>query len=117
LNQPCLRTLYSAAELLVVPSRQDNLPNTGVEVHACGTPVVAFRTGGLPDIVDDQRTGYLAQPFEPHDLAAGIRWVLADPARRQALGHAARKHAVQLWNPARVAGLYAEVYRQAMERG
>jgi hypothetical protein len=72
-----------------VPSRQDNLPNTGVEAHACGTPVVA-------------------QPFEPHDLAAGIRWLLADPACRQALGHAARERAVQLWNPARVAGLFAE---------
>lgn len=91
----------------MVPSRQDNLPNTGVEAQACGTPV-------LPDIVDLQRTGYLAQPFEPHDLAAGIRWVLADPSRRQALGQAARQRADQLWNPARVAGLYAEVYRQAM---
>jgi glycosyltransferase involved in cell wall biosynthesis len=111
-----LRVLYSAADLLVVPSRKDNLPNTCVEAHACGTPVVAFRTGGLPDIVDHQRTGYLAQPFEPHELAAGIRWVLDDPSRRQALGHTARQRAVQLWNPARVAGLYAEVYRQAMER-
>ncbi len=47
----------------MVPSRQDKLPNTGVEAHACGTPV----------IVDNQRTGYPAQPFKPHDLAAGIR--------------------------------------------
>jgi glycosyltransferase involved in cell wall biosynthesis len=112
-----LRALYSAADLLVVPSRQEAFGQTASEAHACGTPVVAFRTGGLPDIVDHQITGYLAQPFEPHDLAAGIRWVLADPSRRQALGNAARHRAVQLWNPTRVAGLYAEVYRQAMERG
>jgi glycosyltransferase involved in cell wall biosynthesis len=108
-----LRALYSAADLLVVPSRQDNLPNTGAEAHACATPVVAFRTGGLPDIVEHQRSGYLAQPFEPHDLAAGISWILADPHRRQALGHAARQRAVHLWNPARVAGLYREVYEKA----
>jgi glycosyltransferase involved in cell wall biosynthesis len=108
-----LRALYSAADAMVIPSRQDNLPNTGLEAHACGTPVVAFRTGGLPDIVDHQRTGYLAQPFEPHDLAAGIRWVLADPHRRQALGDAARQRAVQLWNPARVAGMYQKVYEKA----
>ena len=110
-----LRALYSAADLLVVPSRQDNLPNTGVEAHACGTPVVAFRTGGLPDIVDHQRTGYLAQPFDPPDLAAGISWVLADPSRRQALGHAARQRAVRLWNPAQMAELYEKVYRQAKD--
>ena len=51
--------------MFVIPSRQDNLPNTGLEAHACGTPVVAFATGGLVDIVDPQITGALAQPFDP----------------------------------------------------
>jgi glycosyltransferase involved in cell wall biosynthesis len=112
-----LRALHSAADLMVVPSRQDNLPNTAVEAHACGTPVVAFRTGGLPDIVEHKRTGYLAQPFDTQDLAAGISWVLEDPQRRIGLGHAARQRAERLWNPARVAGFYAEVYGSVIERG
>ena len=111
-----LRALYSAADALMLPSRQDNLPNTGLEAHACGTPVVAFHTGGLPDIVEHQRTGYLAQPFHTQDLAAGISWVLEDPQRRIGLGHAARQRAERLWNPARVAGLCAEVYGQVIER-
>ena len=109
-----LRALYSAADVFVLPSRQDNLPNTALEAQSCGTPVVAFRTGGLPDIVEHLRTGYLAQPNDPCDLAAGIAWVLDDRLRLQTLGEAARSRAEQLWNPARVASLYLEVYRAAL---
>ena len=87
-----------------------------MEAHACGTPVVAFRTGGLPDIVADRVTGALAEPFEPASLAVAIRWVLDDPQRRRALGAAARERAERLWAPARVAGMYAEVYGQVIER-
>jgi hypothetical protein len=67
--------------VFVIPSRQDNLPNTGLEAHACGTPVVAFAAGGLVDIVDHHITGVLAEPFDPLSLAAAIRWVLEDPQR------------------------------------
>lgn len=112
-----LRLLYAAADVFVIPSRQNNLPNTGLEAHACGTPVVAFRTGGLVGIVDDRCTGALADPFEPESLAAAIRWVLEDPQRRQQLGVAARHRAERLWDPARVAGIYAKVYWQVLEQG
>ena len=110
-----LRLLYAAADVFVIPSRQDNLPNTGLEAHACGTPVVAFRTGGLVDIVDDHATGSLADPFDHRSLAESIRWVLHDPHRRQQLGAAARQRAERLWDQARVARLYADVYRLQME--
>ena len=99
----------------MLPSRQDNLPNTGLEAHACGTPVVAFKTGGLPDIVDDRVTGALAEPFEPASLAACIRWVLEDEQRLQQLGSAARARAERLWAPRRIAGLYEKVYLSAKE--
>lgn len=108
-----LRLLYAAADVFVIPSRQDNLPNTGLEAHACGTPVVAFRTGGLVDIVDDLTTGALAEPFDSASLAASIGWVLQDPQRRRQLGIAARQRAERLWDPARVAGLYGELYQSA----
>ena len=105
-----LRALYSAADAMVIPSRQDNLPNTGLEANVCGTPVVAFDTGGLPDIVADRTTGALAEPFEPASLASAIRWVLEDPHRRRELGAAAKQRAEQLWAPSRIASLYAEIY-------
>lgn len=72
-----LRELYCAADMVVIPSRQDNLPNMGVEALACGRPVVAFDCCGLPDLVKHRETGYLAQAFDCEDLAKGMAWVLA----------------------------------------
>jgi glycosyltransferase involved in cell wall biosynthesis len=86
------------------------LPNTGLEAHASGTPVVAFNTGGLADIVADRLTGALAVPFDPSSLAVAIRWVLEDPQRRRALGFAARERAERLWVPSLVATMYSKIY-------
>lgn len=71
-----LRVIYSSADMTIIPSRQDNLPNTAVEAQSCGIPVVAFNVGGLSDIVNHKETGYLAKPFDEKDLAKGILWVL-----------------------------------------
>lgn len=68
-----LRVIYSAADAVVLPSRMDNLPNIGVESLACGTPLVAFNVGGMPDLIAHGVTGYLAKPFDTTDLATGIR--------------------------------------------
>lgn len=105
-----LRLHYAAADAFVIPSRQDNLPNTGLEAHACGTPVVAFRTGGLVDIVDDGITGALAEPLDPASLATAIRWVLDDPQRRRSLAVAARKKAEHHWSQERIAKEYFALY-------
>jgi len=102
--------------VLVIPSRQDNLPNTGLEAHACGTPVVAFNTGGLPDIVEDEETGALAEPLDPCSLAVKIAWIMENSQRKQQLAVAARKRAEQLWNEARIAGMYARIYEQALQK-
>lgn len=71
-----LREHYNAADLIVIPSRQDNLPNMGVEALACGKPLVAFDSCGLPDLIKHQKTGYLAKAFDTQDLANGMAWVI-----------------------------------------
>jgi len=109
-----LALLYAAADVMVVPSRMDNLPQTATEAQSCGVPVVAFNATGLPDVVDHQHTGYLAEPYDPADLAHGIRWVLENPERQAALGRQARQRAEHLWNPGRITGLYAELYREVL---
>jgi len=108
-----LDLLYSAADVLVAPSRIDNLPNTVAEAAACGLPSVAFRVGGLPDLITHRRTGYLAEPFDPGDLAAGIRWALAQDGNRisQAVCEEAR-----LRMPEPVVAAYVDAYEEAIAR-
>jgi glycosyltransferase involved in cell wall biosynthesis len=107
-----LRALYAAASMVAVPSREDTMPLTAMEAQACGAPVVAFRIGGLPDIVDHQVTGYLAEPFDPGDLAAGLAAMLVGTERPVA--ERARDRAVRLWSPNVVAGSYTELYQTAI---
>lgn len=107
-----LRLIYSSANALIIPSRRDNLPNTGVEAHACGVPVVAFDTCGLPDIVCHRKTGYLAKAFDPEDLAHGIAWVVSDAKRNMEMGLAARENAVARYSYPVVADQYVDVYKK-----
>lgn len=109
-----LRLAYSAADVMVVPSRLDNLPNTATEAMACGTPVVAFRTGGIEDIVNDGVNGRLAEPFDPEALAHCITEVVMDPQRQQSMGAEARQQAQTLWHPSRIAAAYAAVYAEVL---
>lgn len=108
-----LRALNCAADVLLIPSRQDNLPNTGVEALSCGTPVIAFDIGGLPDIVMHQKTGWLAKPFDAGDLAAGIQWALEDPMRHAGLCENARARAVDKFSYGVVASQYRALYEHA----
>lgn len=80
-----LSLLYSAADVFVAPSVQDNLPNTVLESLFCATPCVAFKIGGMPDLIEHQINGYLAEPFLAQDLAQGIHWVLAQSDKHQKL--------------------------------
>jgi len=106
---------YSAADAVAVPSRQDNLPNVAVEAQACGTPVVAFRACGLPDVVEHERTGYLAQPFDTQDLATGIQWVLDGIDRRAMLRSQSRQAALTKFSYPVVAEQYLQLYKAACQ--
>jgi glycosyltransferase involved in cell wall biosynthesis len=110
-----LALVYSAADVLVLPSRQDNLPQSGTEAQACGCPVVAFDTGGLADVVEHERTGYLAPAFDTTAMANYIAMLLQNSERNRAMSHTARERAVQLWSYKSVIPAYLDVYSQAME--
>jgi glycosyltransferase involved in cell wall biosynthesis len=111
-----LALLYNAADVMVVPSRQENLPQTATEPQACGCPVVAFDCTGLRDAVAHRETGYLARAFDTEDMAEGLHWILGDANRREALGQSARARALQLWAPEVVVPQYLSIYRSLVER-
>ncbi|MDD2859260.1 MAG: glycosyltransferase [Candidatus Nanopelagicales bacterium] len=107
-----LRALYAAADVVAVPSREDNMPLTAMEAQSVGIPVAAFDIGGLPDIVEHGVTGMLAAPFDVDELAAGI--IEALTTGRLEFGAAARAHALATWSPEVVVARYLEVYAQEL---
>lgn len=107
-----LALLYNSADVMVVPSRQENLPQTATEAQACGCPVVAFNSTGLRDVVLHRESGYLAKAFDPRDMANGLYWILEDVGRRKVLGDAGRQFALTQWAPDVVIPKYLHVYEE-----
>jgi glycosyltransferase involved in cell wall biosynthesis len=108
--------LYSAADVVIAPSNEDNLPNVVLEALACGTPCVAFDIGGLPDMIDHQQNGYLAVPFKSEDLALGISWVLRDDERRRVLSANARAKVEAEFELSKVSLRYRTLYEELLTR-
>jgi glycosyltransferase involved in cell wall biosynthesis len=110
-----LALAYSAADVFVAPSTEENLANTVIEAMACGVPCVAFDVGGMPDIVHPGRNGYLATPFATDDLARGIVSVLEAGADYAHLAAEARLTVEREFSAAlqarRFAALYEDVLR------
>lgn len=126
-----LRMVYSAADVMVVPSRMEAFGQTASEAHACGTPVVAFDATGVTDIVDHKKTGYLARPYDPIDLSRGIQWVLkalgagsnripvqsiSGGVTDTTLSSAARSKAVSQYASSDIGRAYLKTYHEAKKQ-
>jgi len=105
--------IYNAVDLFVLPSLSENLPNTIMEAMACGVPCLGFRVGGIPEMIDHRRTGYVAEYCSSDDLARGIRWVLCE-APYEALKRQALSKVEHSYSLSSVAMRYSEVYQQAI---
>ena len=105
--------IYNTADAFVLPSLEDNLPNTIMESMACGVPSIGFRVGGIPEMIDHQQNGYVANYRDTEDLASGIHWVLEE-ADRAALKQACLQKVAQNYSQHAVALKYIEVYNEAM---
>jgi glycosyltransferase involved in cell wall biosynthesis len=68
--------IYNAADVFIAPSLADNLPTTILESLSCGTSVVGFNVGGIPDMIKHKENGYLAKYKDANDIAEGIKFCL-----------------------------------------
>jgi glycosyltransferase involved in cell wall biosynthesis len=102
--------VYQAADIFILPTLSDNLPNMVIESMACETPVVSFYVGGVPEIIDHKKNGYLAEYKSSADLARGIEWIFENNVDN-CLGRAAREKVLKCYSEEVVAGKYIELYQ------
>ena len=105
--------VYNAADVFVLPSLEDNLPNTIMEAMACGVPCVGFHVGGIPEMITHQVNGYVAKERDAADLAQGIRYVLAE-ADYESLSRDCLHQVAQKYSQQSVASRYIEEYQNSM---
>lgn len=105
--------IYNSVDVFVLPSLEDNLPNTIMEAMACGVPSVGFKVGGIPEMIDHQKNGYVANYRDTNELAQGIHWVLEE-ADKELLSQACLQKVSHNYSQHAVALRYIEVYNQAM---
>lgn len=94
-NSPTLRNLYATSDIFALPTRADCYPLVCMETLAAGMPLVATRVGGIPDLVREGETGHLLAVDDAAALGDALESLVTDPARRQAMGAAARVYAGQ----------------------
>jgi glycosyltransferase involved in cell wall biosynthesis len=115
-DDPALAAAYAAADLFVIPSIQESFGQTVIESMACGTPVVGFDTGGIPDMVRPGITGSLAKVGDADDLRAKIVDLLDDPQRRAAMAIRCREIAVAEYAQPVQAAAYRRLYETILNK-
>lgn len=114
-DENVMRHLYNAADLLMMPTLMDNLPNTIVEAMACGVPCVGFHVGGLPQMIAHRKNGYLAEFRSAADFAKGI-WEMLTAPNYAEMAVAARRSAVCNYSEDAVAERYIDLYEEALDQ-
>jgi D-inositol-3-phosphate glycosyltransferase len=111
--QERLADFYAAADAVLVPSRSESFGLVALEAQACGTPVVAARVGGLPFVVEHERSGFLVDGHDPSEHAERLLQILRDPALQHALGEDASHRALRFtWDV--TADEVARIYREVL---
>tara|TARA_A100001388_G_C28722065_1_gene476943 strand:- start:25 stop:1281 length:1257 start_codon:yes stop_codon:yes gene_type:complete len=113
-DENSLALLYSAVDIVVIPSTIDNLPQIGTEAQSCGVPVAAFNCSGLTDIVKNKKTGYLAKPYDCDELAYGINLIIGNKVIKEKMQVESRNNALSNWSPYKVSKSYKDLFDEIL---
>ncbi len=107
---------YQAADILLIPSLEDNLPNTLLESLACGVPAVGFDVGGIPDLIKDGETGFKVAKGDMRDFLAKVNSLTENPKKRKEMGENGRKRIEQEHNILELSQRLVEIYSNLIRR-
>lgn len=107
--------IYGACDVFVIPSLEENLPNTIMESLSSGTPAVGFQIGGIPEMIEDGVSGKVTPPKDSRQMAADIAWVLEDENRRAQLSKNARDKVLRDYAEPVVAQRYLRLYQRMLK--
>lgn len=111
-----LVNFINCCDILVLPSRMDNLPQTGMEAQACGLPVVAFNSNGIKDLINHKIDGYLAEPYDAKSLSIGIQWILEEIEKNNNISENCIKKSQKLWEMRKIGETYKEIYKDILNK-
>jgi glycosyltransferase involved in cell wall biosynthesis len=111
-----LKTWLRRASLLALPSLEDNCPMVVLEAMAAGLPVLAAKVGGVPELIEDGKTGLLCDPLDPASMGVAVGKMLDDADLFQKLALAAKQEAVARFHPLVIARAHLEIYREVLKQ-
>ena len=110
-----LREYFGQASLVALPSHEDNCPMVVLEAMAAGLPVLASNVGGVPELIEAERTGLLCDPQHPESFRDGVARLLEGSGLAQRLAVAAKKEALQRFHPQVIAQRHLEIYQEVLK--
>jgi glycosyltransferase involved in cell wall biosynthesis len=116
-DRATLRERFRTATLLALPSLEDNCPMAVLEAMAAGLPVVAAQVGGVPDLIEDGKTGFLCDPLDEGSMAEAITRMLRDPNLARSLAERGRRKALATYHPTVIARQHLQIYRELLRAG
>jgi glycosyltransferase involved in cell wall biosynthesis len=113
-DENLLSVCYNASDLFVIPSLAENLPNTILESMSCGNPAIGFNIGGIPELIKNNKNGFLTNFKDSRDLANNILWMIEHPNERKQMGINARKNVEKNFSQEFQARNYIKLYKKLL---